>query len=48
MPSESPIRSLPPFLAISDSYTEFVRSGKIQLVQGRLKGQQSDEVSIFH
>ena len=31
------LRSEPPFLAVSDEYTEFVRSGNIKIVQGHAK-----------
>ena len=34
---KGPIRSEPPFLTVSDEYTEFVRSGNIKIVQGHSK-----------
>ena len=34
---KGPIRSEPPFLAVSDEYTEFVRSGNIKIIQGHAK-----------
>lgn len=34
---KGPLRTEPPFLAVSDEYTEFVRSGNIKIVQGHTK-----------
>ena len=34
---KGPVRSQPPFLAVSDEYTEFVRSGNIQIYRGHVK-----------
>jgi hypothetical protein len=34
---KGPLRSEPPFLAVSDEYTEFVRSGNIKIIQGYVK-----------
>lgn len=47
MKSGSPSRSEPPYLAISDNYTEFVRSRDIQIVQGRVMSYSNDKVCIF-
>jgi hypothetical protein len=34
---KGPIRSEPPFIAVSDEYAEFVRSGNIKVIQGHAK-----------
>jgi hypothetical protein len=34
---KGPLRSEPPYLAVSDEYNEFVRSGNIKIVQGHAK-----------
>ncbi|KAG0650793.1 Flavin-monooxygenase glucosinolate S-oxygenase 3 [Hyphodiscus hymeniophilus] len=34
---KGPLRSKPPFLAVSDEYTEFVRSGNIKIIAGHAK-----------
>lgn len=34
---KGPLRSEPPFLAVSDEYTEFLRSGNIKIVRGHVR-----------
>jgi hypothetical protein len=40
------VRNEPPMLACSDHYTEFVRAGKIRVVQGRMKEVDEDGLSM--
>jgi len=44
MESSSPVRSQPPWLAISDNYTEFVRSRGIHISQGRVVVSSNEKV----
>jgi len=41
------VKSKPPMLAISDNYAEFVRSGNIKVINGKITRQPSDQDNAF-
>ncbi|CAK7206243.1 hypothetical protein SEUCBS139899_009030 [Sporothrix eucalyptigena] len=46
LPKESPVRDAPPYMAVSDTYLEHVRSGKITVSRGMLERVEGTQAKV--